>query len=613
MPSVKAIIMYTKIAGGFGDLLFASQLVSQLKERFAMDDFASKIDKPIFYIVTDYPKAKIVKLGLVAEFGVEVLTEDGFQALVKSKKIEISLFIEGPAIFWNLHKLLRGLDISADLIPVISICEYGLMPEFKSKLFSESSMQYRKGYGSKTELQVINNPAGGLNRHLDNVSVICTGFDKANGEQGVLFDKKLINGDRDKFVTMLDNEVRKPLLRERSIDHYLENTDLSFIYCSRGESAFYPFLRLCFEFVKYKRKNEDIVMVGSTPEEARNAFKKMESKFSANGFKILFCDRETEAIINSGNGNTNKTLRVFYYRLMTHQSMLGCIGLSGELISVTGDQSLSEAISARKSIILYECLIHKKVMIGNFHEALIKAIKNEKLKLLIKPYLKLLSSGDLTEETYKQLGLLFRNPDFRSVLKQATLAVLKENDLIDVVADIILKKSHPDQAVMVEVERFLLGDSLSSGTVQEDSSDFKENNMEQSEASLLELLERLNSGEIDLLLLEQFTDPAEKKQAQDKLAIFQAAYDEDFDSTFCFPSNSHLKNEKDWTGISWKKVLDHGVNHRTLFGFQTTFGLKNRTRNVLEQKNILKEDGDLTDEAKKNEMINAAYEAMKLS
>ncbi|WP_229776957.1 hypothetical protein, partial [Alicyclobacillus cellulosilyticus] len=66
-----------------------------------------------------------------------------------------------------------------------------------------------------------------------------------------------------------------------------------------------------------------------------------------------------------------KTFRVIYASGIPHESMIALSALSGPLSGATGDQSLSECLSANK-LMVYECLPHKQSLIANYDAAIIK-------------------------------------------------------------------------------------------------------------------------------------------------------------------------------------------------------------------------------------------------
>lgn len=143
------------------------------------------------------------------------------------------------------------------------------------------------------------------------------------------------------------------------------------------------FLNLQREYVKqsphHQNKSQDILMVG--PLNVRNkkieALKSLKDKLIMDGFtRIVFqdIDEGTETIL--ADSGEDRTYRVLYTSMMSHPSMIACMGLSGELVGVTGDQSFGEGISRaqlKTTILDTEVFVHKENQIKDYEVELFSA------------------------------------------------------------------------------------------------------------------------------------------------------------------------------------------------------------------------------------------------
>lgn len=161
-----------------------------------------------------------------------------------------------------------------------------------------------------------------------------------------------------------DAPLRESLLHEKTPEEYGTSHELFFGYSS-GIDAKIHFSRMIAEKEREKSKDIDIVLVGK---DEVNYFPKFlqesSSEFHKNGIaKVKLISQysngqEMEQTFPTGL-ESGKTLRIYIKERLTHDDMMTCMIAANQFCLVTGDQTLSEAISSNGHYI-YEILGHKE-------------------------------------------------------------------------------------------------------------------------------------------------------------------------------------------------------------------------------------------------------------
>lgn len=146
-------------------------------------------------------------------------------------------------------------------------------------------------------------------------------------------------------------------------------------------------------FVAESTKNQDIFGVGRNERVKLLAVKEMLPVLMESGFnKILYISLDTnekQVLYEQANKEpVKKIYRFFYTNQLTHPEMIAILALSGDLVGITGDQSLGEALSAKK-LIVYECLSHKRKLVEGLIRFFEVASKNHNTKKLVELLIKI--------------------------------------------------------------------------------------------------------------------------------------------------------------------------------------------------------------------------------
>lgn len=414
--------------GGYGDFLFALKLSKELKRHHEQKG----AEVPPVYIVTqDSGKEKIEALQGHTEFDVEILTPSDLEQKIKTNKLDVGQVIEAPVFQLELiQKISNALKSLSEPVPHIMITEYHS---------GDPNQQLR--------LRHLDRAKGDISlRSLRYMGFVNSGFiadlhdnqEHGISGQGILLSEGLTNPQaQNTQVAQLDEKIRAPILGKKSAEEYQNDADLSFQYShdtyntDRSDTPAKHYLMVHREFTKEKANKQDVVMIGKSRDKKREALGEVTPLLINDGYsRISFYNADTgeeEILHDHGEG---KTYRVIYTSGLTHQSMIALTSLSGPLAGATGDQSLSEALTANK-LMLYECLQHKQQLIASYDAALEKMSGDDSLVI---ETLQLLRKATIPEE-YERLGELLRNPDIQNKIKHANQHLLRNNNLVSSVVN----------------------------------------------------------------------------------------------------------------------------------------------------------------------------------
>lgn len=251
---------------------------------------------------------------------------------------------------------------------------------------------------------------------------------------GIFFTESLFNVSADKIRAWDHLTALVPALMQRhDISEYQQTTELFFEYSHYSEhsdlcyhtNSHLHFLRVHNEFTYSSNKNQDIISLGRQQTHKKAALETMLSSLIKQGYsQINFIDLDkNETCILFDNKNTGKKYRLFSLTKVPHQQFLALLTVSADLVGVTGDQSFSEAISARK-IIVYECISWKADFIFAYHQVLHELTQDAQVKELAT--LLLMSES---ESDYQRLRELLSNQNLTSKLKQSASLIYQSYNL----------------------------------------------------------------------------------------------------------------------------------------------------------------------------------------
>jgi hypothetical protein len=124
-------------------------------------------------------------------------------------------------------------------------------------------------------------------------------------------------------------------------------------------------------------KSQDVLCIGKNSEAKLQALTKIKDDLILKGYtKVSFIDIDTkdEKVIyeDSNPRAQKKEYRVLYSKSMPFSSMQVLPLIATDIVGVTGDQSLVEAMSAKK-LVSYECVQHKYALAQGY----VKSVQNE--------------------------------------------------------------------------------------------------------------------------------------------------------------------------------------------------------------------------------------------
>jgi uncharacterized protein YjfI (DUF2170 family) len=382
-----AIILFVSDGyGGYGDFLFGLKTLAGLKNHLKTIDY----NEPIYLATQSAGKEKILALGGDKEFDIEIKTIEEIKQLQKNQAFCLDCYMEGPVFNPNIY------NKSAITNPIVLLPEYSI---------DEGVELARDRY---------------VNSGISCYDIVYSGFNaidlKEKNHRGVLLTQALIevaekkeSGDfsfRVPYWKYLAKYSPK-ILEKHSLDTYHETTDLFFDYShispSNNQNIYHSnhrqhYLQMQALFAKQSSKSQDILLVSGDAFLTMAALVETFSQLKQNGFNkiiyvnldtgdtdILFNDKMSDPLVHSSK--PLKIYRLLHVSHLTHQEMIATLALSEDLVGVTGDQSLGEALSAKK-LVVYECLSHKKELAEGLIEFFKINAKHEKTTTLLKTLIK---------------------------------------------------------------------------------------------------------------------------------------------------------------------------------------------------------------------------------
>lgn len=435
-----AVLVYCKENLGYGDLIFGLKTANEVKKYLINE---RNYQGQVILVTPEESKKQIIKLGGDVEFDIPITTPKDISHrlnLEKNQKnfITVDCVIDGPTFTtvpdYNFHGMDLNGKIPADT-PIIIIPEYNAQSSAAIAFAATERklLAARNGafYGASPDF------TDKYDFQLKQIKTMQSGFNTKKNEEGILITDKLVEASlakklKDNAFTEIQqkawNEINDSKLQKintpaLSASEYFNQHDLFFEYNSNSgkiranqKNPCEHFLRIHQMFIQNSEKNQDIVTIGGKSKEKLEALNILKEKLiqQSNFSKIIFVnlDKEKEEILHDDKKD-GKVYRVFYTKSLTHEQMLDLQILSNDLVGVTGDQSLSEAISAAK-LIVYECLTHKIGLISTYCDLIFEITKNKDVKELAT-----LLINAKTEAEYNRLAFLFAQKGLKDKLMQA--------------------------------------------------------------------------------------------------------------------------------------------------------------------------------------------------
>lgn len=153
-------------------------------------------------------------------------------------------------------------------------------------------------------------------------------------------------------------------------------------HCATTEGGEYTpidfFLQEHVMLIRNSGKSQDVLCIGENSKSKLQALKDLKDDLITNKYtRISFINIDTneEEVIHldeDHHGTDHKEYRVLYSKSMPFSSMQVLPLIANDIVGVTGDQSLVEAMSAKK-LVTYECISHKL----KFTKGYLKAVQRE--------------------------------------------------------------------------------------------------------------------------------------------------------------------------------------------------------------------------------------------
>lgn len=186
--------------------------------------------------------------------------------------------------------------------------------------------------------------------------------------------------------------------------------------------------------------SQDVLCIGKIAENKKNALKGLQKSLIEKGYtKITFVDveqEEEELIYADLTLLPVKEYRVLYLKSTPFSSMQALPLLVDDLVGVTGDNSLVEAMSAGK-LISYECMIHKEGFIQGYLDAVCKEATISDISLLAKLLIKQTGRAGNIEYNAEELQLLLKNKELVTELKKINRTLIARSNYFKKLKDIL--------------------------------------------------------------------------------------------------------------------------------------------------------------------------------
>ncbi len=353
------IVLYGYSGNGFGDLVFLKRLYEALKtnETYQITVVTPKKDKETLNEIFPGELTKVIH------------SEEEFQQKMVGK---IDLYIEGPIP----TKTVDGISVAKKLgiplaTPVVLLVEYNLV----------NAMGFDKRY---------NEIMSSLNRNgYRNVMKFGTGL--GPDSLGIWIDQELVAAcDPDKMKENWPKywdkleDLGGKLLKEDEIKFPAETTDITLFYSAKSDTIL-DFLAFYKNLICHQKRDQVLVCIGHTPEvfEANFAkcqeMKELQTDFNFNFIRL----DDQKAGVSFGQEKTKESqnLRIVYGKKITNLQMKALMVLA-RWLAITGDQSLSEAISSGK-FFYYETVIHKAFLADVLSDLLGRQVKDAEVKKVV--------------------------------------------------------------------------------------------------------------------------------------------------------------------------------------------------------------------------------------
>lgn len=368
-----AICLFTtKCYDGSGDVVQTVKIADFIQKFIASSELEELKNETAIIVVKDDENKEIVnRFVKVINPNIQVKIISEF----KAEDHEINCCIEAGYSHFEWEK---EFSLEEAKLPII------VMPEYDNDVNRKSVLRILGGFDKKRgDVGVIPSPAllTATKGEIISSEVLQNAFEqldpKIKSYLGKDFESYLAyraqrdftyqySHDRTKYPTFYSNHMPyKPWNSEKETTKGKKYTPVEF------------FLQEHAMLMGNSAKSQDVLCIGENFEGKLKALVMLKEDLIKKGYtRISFIDidKKNEQVIHERDTEDtgHKEYRVLYSESMSFSSMQVLPLIATDIVGVTGDQSLVEAMSAKK-LVTYECVDHKK----NFAWGYLKAVQRE--------------------------------------------------------------------------------------------------------------------------------------------------------------------------------------------------------------------------------------------
>ncbi|KTD62239.1 ankyrin repeat domain-containing protein [Legionella spiritensis] len=363
--------------GGFGDILFASKLIDEIKKNLLKEGkLVGNVYLTSFGQNNTFLRA-MRNSGIDLEFGFNFIPTGQLNKLIESGDINPAVIIEAPTPSFGTVKC------PSDQVQILSAREYSYGPYETVKL-GNSYNHAESGKKEEYEVALTQDEKKRLSSYktTEKKAVVRTGLIEELNEQGILLTSELVDlarleqtGNQKKlteqkefFLQALPKKIRHTILQDQqNLSEYEENTELTFGYSHKSNR---DFLHIHSGYIQSSEKNQDVFIAsGQNSETLKEHLEEVIETLKEQGFsKIVYVDYDNdqeETLYD--NEQPGKVYRLIHSKGIPHPQVVALNAISGPLTLASGDQSFGEAISSNK-MLCYETYPHKLLLYSSYKE-----------------------------------------------------------------------------------------------------------------------------------------------------------------------------------------------------------------------------------------------------
>lgn len=365
-----------KCFDGSGDVVQTVKIADFIQKFTASSELEELRHELVFIVVEDDKNEEIVSRFVKdTNLNIQVKKISEF----KEENHKINCCIEAGYSHFNWEKY---ISFKGEKPPLI------VMPEYNNDVNRESVLRILGGFDKdKGDVGVIPSPSllDATAEEMISTEILQNAFEKLDPKI-----KSLLGKDKESFLAQREQrDFTYQYGHDKSRYPTFHSLNTSYKIGQHGDKVeqgkhYFPvefFLQEHLVLMGDSVKSQDVLCIGERHESKLQSLVGLKNDLINKGYtKISFIDidkRLGQIIYEAEKGDRqHKEYRMLYSKSVPFSSMqvLPLIATT-DIVGVTGDQSLIEAMSARK-LVSYECIQHKK----DFAEGYLKAVQREILE-----------------------------------------------------------------------------------------------------------------------------------------------------------------------------------------------------------------------------------------